>query len=180
MKMIQRSLNKEQGASEERSVNEVKLTYSDQMKEQDTLWDTAIEDLKSMIKLHESILNEARSMGWNGYAVTYTIDDPETVTELYKNERDWKDGKAPLEISAPCKRLIEELENLLKEQREIEADSMLIAECLQNHRKITVTKDGRKTQLQCDLYADGTFYSIKNRIPDFSFGVTLEEVRSSQ
>lgn len=176
-------MNKNQRINEKRAVNDVRLTYTDKMKEQDLLYDAEKEDRELMVKLHESILNEARTLGWTGYAITYTYDNPdapETMTELYKSERDWKDGNEPHEILAPCRLLIKELENLLNEQRKKEIDSMLIAECLQNHRNITIDKDGKEIQVRCDLYADGSFYEIKNRIPDFSCGVSLREIKSSR
>lgn len=182
IKKNQRGLNKIERTTKEKSMTNVRLTYTDQMKEQDIAWDLAEENLESMKQLHESILNEARILGWNGYAITYTYEypnDPETITEIYKSERDWRDGKEPLEIIAPCKYLIKELENLLNEQRKKETDSILIAKCLQEHRKISVKNGNQENEIQCDLYSDGSFYEIKDGMPDFSKGISLDEIQRS-
>lgn len=180
IKMIQRMMNKIQRTSKEKPMCRVQLTYTDQMKEQDIAWNIAEENLELMIRLHETILNEARTLGWNGYAITYTYEypnDSETVTEIYTSERDWIDGKEPLEIVAPCRLLIKELEDLLNEQRKKETDSILIAKCLQEHRKISVMNRDQNVKFQCDLYYDGCFYEVKDRTPDFSKGISLEEIK---
>lgn len=61
--------------------------------------------------------------------------------------------------------------------QENEADSKLIADCLQNHRIFTVTDENEDVQIRCDIYYDGSFYEVKDRVPDLTNGLSLETIK---
>ena len=65
-----------------------KIKYTNQMKEQDFLWQNAKEDLRIMFSLQQNILEQAKALGWQGYAITYEVNNEEVVTDVYLNKED--------------------------------------------------------------------------------------------
>lgn len=61
------------------------VQYTQEMEEQDLLWEEEKEDTEKMKELQESIINEAKEQGWNGYAYLYTHEN-ESIVELYPSK----------------------------------------------------------------------------------------------
>lgn len=99
----------------------IKLTYTDEMKEQDLLWETEQENFETMKKLYIQIMNEGKAMGFTGVYSIYVID--EAVIEIYENEAEKEkcsEGKAEIEsIFGYCKPLIHYLESVLNKSNDM-------------------------------------------------------------
>lgn len=72
-------------------MNKFKLTYTDEMKKQDKLWDTESEDVNVMEQLQKQIIDEAKAKGWKGVAVFWqginqSIVDIANSQEEYEND----------------------------------------------------------------------------------------------
>lgn len=62
----------------------MKLTYTEEMKEQDELWKSENEDLVLMKKLQKDIETEAKQKGFTGKIICYEVDK-EIVSEVYES-----------------------------------------------------------------------------------------------
>lgn len=92
----------------------IKLTYTDEMKEQDVLWITEEENFEAMKKLYQQIIKEATEKGFNGSYQIYEMN--EVVIEIYENEQEKKeceDGSQVASMYGYCKALIGHLEFIL-------------------------------------------------------------------
>ena len=95
----------------------IKLTYTEEMKEQDNLWNEGNEDFNIMARLYNEIIEEAKTKGFNGYACIYD-GGQEKLCTIYKNEEEQelaKLGKVEVEDVGYCKPLIHKLENILNQ-----------------------------------------------------------------
>jgi len=85
----------------------IKLTYTNEMKIQDVLWEDEREDLSVMERLQRTLVDDAIRQGWTGYANIYIACKNEVIAELYKDKESDEDVK----YSSNCIRLIKNLEN---------------------------------------------------------------------
>lgn len=94
----------------------INLTYSEQMKTQDSLWNEEEEDLEVMPKLYEQVMSEAITKGFNGGYVIYEGTN-EAIIDIHldKTRVDYDDAD---ESFGYCKPLIEFLERLLNKNKE--------------------------------------------------------------
>ena len=97
----------------------IKLAYTKEMKKQDELWQTSKEDLKMMYLLQSRILDEAKQKGWQGYAVTYEVNNEEVVTDVYLNKEDYDNQTENFESFGNCKGLIKCLEDIMNLKKTI-------------------------------------------------------------
>ena len=65
----------------------MKLTYTDEMQKQDKLWETEKEDTNIMLSLYDSIIQEAKQLGFNGIYES-SICNGEAVIYIYDNEEE--------------------------------------------------------------------------------------------
>lgn len=97
----------------------IKLTYTDEMKEQDALWEKENEDVQVMERLYKEIIKEAREKGFKGYEVIYEYNG-ECVCEIYENVEQYNDNDNDSDFMAGyCKPLIEYLEAVLNHKEEL-------------------------------------------------------------
>lgn len=96
----------------------IKLTYTEEMKKQDKLWQTESEDLELMDKLYNQIVKEAKGKGFKGVVEIYEANG-EMVSEVYESKEEQRlveDGKLDLHgenMSGYCKPLIEKIEEIM-------------------------------------------------------------------
>lgn len=90
----------------------IKLTYTDEMKEQDLLWQTENEDLDVMERLYKGIIKEAQQKGFKGHYEIYKCNG-ECICEIYKDIEQYNNNEDSDIIVGYCKPLIEDLEALL-------------------------------------------------------------------
>lgn len=93
-----------------------KLTYTNEMKEQDLLWENEAEDFEVMEKLFHQIVNEAKEKGFKGYVLVYKTDI-EVLAEVFESKDQYEKAIEGLfndyESTSKCKTLIEILEKHL-------------------------------------------------------------------
>ncbi len=91
----------------------MKLTYTEEMKQQDELWKIENEDFDVMEKLFYNIMEEAKQKGFNGCYKIYQASN-ECVCEVYANEEEaekCRNGEIDTEFMfGYCEPLIEHLE----------------------------------------------------------------------
>lgn len=98
----------------------IKLTYTDEMKKQDELWQTEKEDLNTMKKLYNDIIDEAKNNGFQGNVIFHVFND-EAVFEIFESKKEEEmvsSGELDLNgenMGGYCKPLIEKLERILNE-----------------------------------------------------------------
>ena len=81
----------------------IKLTYTDEMKAQDLLWETEDEDCELMRNLFNQIIVEARGYGCTNYFIIYQGPE-ECICDVYESEEEfdsWDDNE-PVEFSFGC------------------------------------------------------------------------------
>lgn len=100
----------------------LKLTYTEEMKEQDRLYENEQEDRDVMERLHNNILGEAKRMGFTGVAEVINYNDWHGVnTELFHSQEDLEKERQTgdglqIAICGYCRALIENLEEILNKQ----------------------------------------------------------------
>lgn len=124
----------------------VTLTYTDEMKEQDALWENEQEDLDIMESLFHELVNEAKENGYTGIARIYRKPD-ETICELFQSEdeltvSDLTDRE--VEMYGYCKPLLHRLEDLCSG---VPHDIESRFETLDEEFLITYVKDGSEEVL---------------------------------
>lgn len=100
--------------------------YTDEMKEQDALWDSGKEDVEIMAKLQKQIVKQAYEQGFEGKVFYHKFED-EHVTEVYNTYEDWykenhfdENGQLYTDFeesytSGTCRGLIEHFKGITKE-----------------------------------------------------------------
>ena len=92
------------------------LSYTNEMKKQDLLWESESEDFEVIEKLFYQIVNEAKEQGFKGHVLVYKTDI-EVLAEVYESEEQYKKAIDGLyndyESTSKCKTLIELLEKQL-------------------------------------------------------------------
>lgn len=63
------------------------LNYTDEMRQQDKLWETEEEDLDKMIELYKQIMNEAVNKGFKGKYELYICRNEAIATVWENSER---------------------------------------------------------------------------------------------
>lgn len=89
----------------------IKLTYTAEMQEQDELWSSEKEDLNLMKGLFKQVMDEAVLYGYSGCYDIYDASS-ESICEIFENEKDRAESYEYGEslIFGFCKPLIEYLE----------------------------------------------------------------------
>lgn len=93
----------------------IKLTYTDEMKSQDLLWETQDEDTLVMENLFKQIISEAKGYGCSAYFNIYQGPE-ECICDVYESEEEYEsyDENLPVEFSyGCCKGLIDCIEILM-------------------------------------------------------------------
>lgn len=97
----------------------IKLTYTDEMRFQDALWENEKENVQRMKELYKDIMQEAVEKGFKGSYVIYEgIGGNEAIIDVYMNDEEKKAvelGKEESTMFGYCKPLIEYLEEILNE-----------------------------------------------------------------
>lgn len=93
----------------------VQLNYTEEMKEQDLLWESQNEDSLKMQELFEAIISEANKKGLKEVCYVYNLEN-ECICNIYNSQDDIDTGKEPLYEHALCKNLIKSLETLINAQ----------------------------------------------------------------
>lgn len=97
----------------------ITLTYTDEMKLNDKLWEIEQEDRKLMAQLYEQIITEARN---KGFKCTYIIYDgnEEKIVEIFKNEEEQELCQLGIlnsyNLFGYCKPLIQYIEQCLNKE----------------------------------------------------------------
>lgn len=100
----------------------LKLTYTEEMKEQDRLYEDEQENSEIMERLHNSIVEEAKSKGFKGVADIINYNDEHGVsTELFHSQEDLEEERQrgnglQIAICGYCGALIKNLEEILNKQ----------------------------------------------------------------
>lgn len=89
-----------------RKLKKQKLTYSKEMKNQDSLWKEEKEDITTMKSLFTQIISEANEMGFRGTTVIYHWDNEALIDVLINNE---------VKTFGYCQPLIEYLETVINQ-----------------------------------------------------------------
>ena len=89
----------------------VNLTYTEEMKEQDRLWETEQEDVKVMSRLYNQIIAEAKEKGFKGRC-EYVEWGREMTCSIYENE----DDDEAYAIVGFCKPLISRLKEIMDDE----------------------------------------------------------------
>ena len=95
----------------------MELTYTEEMKKQDALWEDEKEDMHLMTKLQGDIKNEAIAKGFKGYILIYDAPD-EIVAEVYTSKEEYEQacsGEVDFggdNISGNCRGLINNIKEL--------------------------------------------------------------------
>lgn len=92
----------------------IKLTYSNDMQEQDLLWKTEEENFDVMKELYLQVMKEAKEKGFNG--IHHIYEHNEAIIEIYENETEKKkceNGEQEASMFGYCKALISHLEYIL-------------------------------------------------------------------
>lgn len=159
-----------------------KLTYSNEMDIQDSLYEIESEDKVQMTKLHRSIVSEAVKNGWKGVAEFIDYGD-EVVTNIYPNKETQEECSLGISdydsISyGKCSSLIKALEedmtkgddyfievykyqnnkvsvNKIEENKEIEIDKDKLMKT--KHYKVEILNDSNNLDLSY------IFYNLKGR-----------------
>lgn len=96
-----------------------RLNYTQEMKEQDKLWESEREDLEVMERLYNEIISEAKSKGFKGIARIYN-GTTEKLIEIFETKEEMLKADNGEVIAQQtfgyCKPLIEELEILINNQ----------------------------------------------------------------
>lgn len=97
----------------------MKLTYTEEMKEQDELWERKNEDLVLMKKLQKDIEIEAKQKGFTGEVICYEVDK-EIISEVYKSAEELalvQYGKLVLfnNVCGHCESLIRIIEKIMNQ-----------------------------------------------------------------
>ena len=90
----------------------IKLSYTDEMKKQDKLWEYEVEDTTIMEKLFHDIVNEAKEKGFKGYCDIYQ-GPGECICEIFEDKKEYeklRESGEETEMVGFCKPLIERLE----------------------------------------------------------------------
>lgn len=93
----------------------VKLTYTDEMKEQDKLWENEEENTTVMERLFNEIVEEAIGKGFTGYCVIYQGPE-ECICEVFDSKEQYielQDSSDYRDMYGFCKPLIKDLEERL-------------------------------------------------------------------
>lgn len=102
---------------------EIKLSYTEEMKNQDLLWESESEDTNVMEALFEKIISEAKEKGLKEHCYIWQ-GDKECLCSVYESEEDCDNGKEPIvEGVGYCKPLIKYLEVMLNQDNNIDDDS---------------------------------------------------------
>ena len=149
----------------------IKLTYTEEMRNQDLLWETESEDTKVMEKLFEKIISEAKEKGLKEYCYIWQ-GDKECLCNVYESEEDWDNGKEPIvEGVGYCKPLIKYLEDMLNQHNnakdDSEEDELELAKVIENIEKL-----GWNATLEDDNYVSLQIYSPAGQ--DFNISVDTE------
>lgn len=99
----------------------VKLTYTEAMREQDLLWESADEDLWVMLKLQKDIVAEAEEKGWKGASTHYFATD-EAIVDLFNDKVEAYNadiGRVETTMIGNCYALIKHLEKDLNNPYEV-------------------------------------------------------------
>lgn len=139
----------------------VTLTYTDEMKTQDALWENEQEDSDIMERLFQDIVNEAKANGYTGIANIYQRRS-EALCELYDDENHQVavlTTGANADIYDHCQSLIERLEDLCSG---ISSDFESRFETLDETFKITYVEgeDEEEAEVEC-LSWSGALTEIK-------------------
>lgn len=98
----------------------IKLTYTEEMKEQDRLWQNEEENLETMKKLYLEIIAEAKEKGFEGVVDIYDVSG-EMLCEIFKNEEELRLARLgeyeDFDSVGYCKPLIEHLEEIINEKQ---------------------------------------------------------------
>jgi hypothetical protein len=93
-----------------------KLTYTDEMKAQDKLWEIQNEDFGVMEKLYNQIITEAKIKGFNGVTYIYSVGS-EMLCQIFNSEEEKELADigtySDFDEVGYCKPLIEKLEAIL-------------------------------------------------------------------
>lgn len=95
----------------------VRLTYTEEMRDQDRLYEIEKEDRTTMERLHKSIVKEAIHKGFKGAAETINYNDNNgVITEVFRTQNDLEKERLTgdgLQIASCgyCHALINVLEN---------------------------------------------------------------------
>jgi len=94
-----------------------KLSYTNEMKEQDLLWENEGEDFDVVEKLFHQIVSEAKEKGFKGHVLIYKTDI-EVLAEVFESKDQYEKAIDGLfddyESTSKCKTLIELLEKQLR------------------------------------------------------------------
>lgn len=100
----------------------MQLTYTEEMKKQDALWEKEQENVDAMISLYEEIMEEAEKLGYNGIYDTYIVSG-EAVIELFENEDEKESynlsGESNDHLFGYCKPLIRTLNEILQKNTKL-------------------------------------------------------------
>lgn len=100
------------------SKKEIKLTYTEVMKEQDKLWEGEIEDRNLMESLFNQIIKEAKTKGFTGYCKVYQ-GPGECICEVFDSEEEFNKlfhTDEERDMLGFCKALISNLEERLNRE----------------------------------------------------------------
>lgn len=89
-------------------MEEFKLTYTDEMRKQDELWETEEENIELMEQLQRQVIYEAKAKGWKGSAVFWKGGN-ESIVDIAENEEEHQHGNK-VESFGYCKSLINKIE----------------------------------------------------------------------
>lgn len=94
----------------------MKLTYTEEMKKQDKLWQSQNEDFVVMEKLYNEIIDEAKGKGFKGVTYIYSVGS-EMLCQIFNNEEEKKladlGSYNDYDEVGYCKPLIEKLEDMI-------------------------------------------------------------------
>lgn len=97
-------------------MNKFIVEYTNEMRLQDSLWQSASENLEVMKHLQTEIIKKAKQHEKlkNYYYITYIAAFDEVLTEAYKNETAMYEDEENYFSCGNCKALIENLKELSK------------------------------------------------------------------
>lgn len=100
----------------------LKLTYTEEMKKQDELWQSESEDLDVMNKLYNEIIKEAKQKGFRGVTYIYSVNK-EMLCQIFNNEEEKEQADFgtynDFDEVGYCKPLIGKLEEMLNNNVEV-------------------------------------------------------------
>lgn len=94
----------------------IKITYTEEMQENDRLWQEEKEDIELMLKLYGEIYNEAKEKGFTQLVEIYDAGN-EGIVDVYLDEEDMElcrlGTNEPAGSFGYCKPFIEYIESIL-------------------------------------------------------------------